>query len=206
MAAKLVDMTGKKYHSLTAICCIGRNAARASVWLFLCDCGVKFEADGSEVRRGGVKNCPDCARLIKNKAVTTHGKTQTREYKIWCAMKRRCYNKNSFGYEAYGGRGISVCDRWLNSFENFYLDMGRVEKGMTLDRIDVNGNYELSNCRWATRLDQSNNKRNNRKIEINGVTKNLVEWAKECNISESTIRRRIKSGVTGLSLLSMPTR
>lgn len=107
----------------------------------------------------------------------THGMSNTPEYKAWFEMKRRCYNKNRKGYKNYGGRGIKVCDRWLESFENFYEDMGdRPSPNHSLDRIDVNGNYEPSNCKWSDRTEQNYNQRfrggvtNQPNIKTNGHT------------------------------------
>jgi len=98
---------------------------------------------------------------------------------VWRSMRNRCLNPKSRGYENYGGRGIKVCDRWLGSFDNFKNDMGERLSGMTLERINNDGDYEPSNCRWATRKEQQNNKRNNILMTLNGVTKNVMEWSEE---------------------------
>lgn len=201
MAIPKVDMTGKKYSSVTAIEPVGRCSNRELLWLFVCDCGNKFESAGSDIRKGKIKTCPICSLKTKRKAVTTHGMTDFPEYKIWTAMKRRCYNKKSFRYEDYGGRGIKVCDRWVNSFENFYADMGIRPIGWTIERINNDNNYGPENCRWATRLEQANNKRNNRIITIEGKTKTLSEWSRECSVTVGCIRQRLKRGITGTALV-----
>jgi hypothetical protein len=112
-------------------------------------------------------------------------------------MKARCYRKQSKDYKDYGGRGIKVCDRWLgdSGFENFFEDMGRrPSSDHSLDRIDVNGNYCLENCRWATISEQANNKRNNRNITYKGKTQNITQWGLEVGISETTLRYRLDRG------------
>ena len=117
----------------------------------------------------------------------------TRAHNSWSDMLKRCRNKKSFAFKDYGGRGITVCERW-KKFENFLEDMGDPPTKMTLERINVNGNYEPKNCRWATRMEQGKNKRNNSFITFNGETKHLAEWAREKKMWHGTIRNRINKG------------
>lgn len=201
MAAHSIDMTGKKYGNSIAIRHVGKSSGRQYTWLFACACGEEYVAVGSEVRRGSINECPSCAAKRKLNSVTTHGKTKSPEYAIWTAMKSRCYNKNTIHYADYGGRGIKVCDKWKNSFENFFIDMGYKPNGMTIDRINNDGDYEPKNCKWASRLEQSNNKRNNRIITIEGESMTLSQWAKKYKVGESTIRKRLRYGKTGLDLI-----
>lgn len=124
----------------------------------------------------------------------THGMTRTPIYRRWQAMKARCGNPNNSEYRNYGGRGISVCSRW-GVFEDFVADMGRsFSENLELDRIDTNGNYEPSNCRWVSRTAQQRNKRNNHSLEINGEKKTLVEWGEETGLKANTILTRIRRG------------
>jgi len=118
----------------------------------------------------------------------------TRVYRIWTGIKTRCNNPNDPGFKHYGARGISICDRWL-VFENFLSDMGEPGRGMSIDRIDVNGNYEPGNCRWATSIVQHRNRRDNVFIEYNGVRATIAEWSETTGINRSTIRSRIISGL-----------
>ena len=122
----------------------------------------------------------------------THGMTNTRLYRIWQNMFDRCKNKNNPGYKNYGGRGIIVCERW-EKFHNFYFDMGDPPKGLTLERINNDGNYEPSNCKWATRKEQTNNARSNIVIEYNNQKLNLSQWAEKTGINYTTLYKRIKS-------------
>ncbi|MFA6790412.1 MAG: hypothetical protein WCR65_02440 [Parcubacteria group bacterium] len=114
-------------------------------------------------------------------------------YRTWHHMRERCYKKNCKKFDYYGGRGISVCKCW-DKFENFYKDMGEKPKGMTLDRIDNNGNYCKENCRWATYKEQANNKSNNRIIKYNGEKKTLSQFADDFGIKQNTLLYRIKRG------------
>lgn len=124
---------------------------------------------------------------------------------VWRSMRNRCLNPKSRGYENYGGRGIKVCDRWLGSFDNFKNDMGERLSGMTLERINNDGDYEPSNCRWATRKEQQNNKRNNILMTLNGVTKNVMEWSEELGIGYTTLLlRRTRYGWTDAEILTTP--
>lgn len=113
-------------------------------------------------------------------------------YNIWIGMKCRCYNKNSDSYKNYGGRGIKVCKRWRESFENFSTDMGRRPSGKTLDRINNNKGYLPSNCRWASKIDQARNTRKNRKITFRGKVLTLSQWAEKINISSSALAYRLR--------------
>jgi len=120
----------------------------------------------------------------------THGQSKTPTYRSWCNMKERCHNTKNSEYKNYGSRGITVCKRWLK-FENFLEDMGLCPRGLTLDRINNDGNYEPSNCRWTTRKEQSYNRRTNRLITYKGETHCLLTWAKKTGVGWSTLRRRI---------------
>lgn len=122
----------------------------------------------------------------------THGQTKTPEFNTWVNIRQRCYNKNHPQYKDYGGRGILVCDRWLESFENFYNDMGEKPfKKATLERKNTNGNYTPDNCKWATFKEQQNNRRNNRIVEYDGKKQTLQQWADEYNIDSDIVRSRI---------------
>lgn len=158
---------------------IKRNVNKYRRWpihLYKCNCGAQFESLASKVNNGNTKSCGCIKRAMlekrnKSKAhkakITTHGQSRpgrrSGTYNTWGSMIQRCANPNNTSYEYYGGRGIKVCDRWLNSFEDFLTDMGERPKGMSIDRIDNNGNYELNNCRWATSKQQIDNRRNTKK-------------------------------------------
>ncbi len=122
----------------------------------------------------------------------THDMSRTPEYKIWIGMKARCNNEKDTGYKNYGGRGIKVCERWINSFENFYEDMGgRPEGNYSIERKDNNGNYCKENCYWATKKEQANNRRSNRLIEYNGEIHSLSEWESKLNLNRGDLKRRL---------------
>lgn len=119
---------------------------------------------------------------------------KSREYRAWCGAKRRCYTKTHPKYSSYGGRGIKMCDRWFDSYENFLVDMGRCPKGMTLGRKDNDGDYSPENCRWETQKQQANNRRSSVWVEFNGCRMTLSQWAEFSGMKEGTIRYRIKNG------------
>ena len=159
--------------------------------LFQCACGQKHIARTMDVKVGRIKSC-GCGP----KTNFRHGMTNSPEYSVWTAMKKRCLNKNHPDYYRYGGRGIKICKDWILSFEKFYADMGNRPNGYTLDRIDNDKGYEPNNCRWATLEVQSNNKRNNKKFEIDGQSKTVDQWARQLGLNRDSIWNRIKRGKT----------
>lgn len=143
-----------------------------------------------EVKSGRIKSCGCIPRGQK------HGMCYSPIYKVWAAMKVRCYDKNSIPYKNYGARGINICKEWLEDFTNFYtwaVDNG-YSSDLEIDRIDVNGNYEPSNCRWADRKTQSNNRRTNRYLEFNGERLTISQWSLRISKSRHTVGRRLRKG------------
>lgn len=156
-------------------------------WKFQCSCGNVKVIRYTSYKSGITRSC-GCMRIESS---TKHGHRKSRTYSSWRAMKTRCNNKNYFENYLYSQRQIKICDRWNNSFENFLNDMGERPIGKTLDRIDNNGNYEPSNCRWANPSEQSDNRRCVIKITFNNETKTLLEWSKRLMLSRSILYRRI---------------
>jgi hypothetical protein len=187
-------MIGQRYGHLTVIAKVKKNKYSKFYMLVECDCGTRKIVGQSELQQGKTTSCT-CERTRRRREkLTTHGMYYTPEYNSWIGMKGRCNTPSNDNYDNYGGRGIRVCDRW-KKFENFYEDMGpKPDKEYTIERIDNNGNYESSNCRWATQEEQSNNKRNNRLIFYNNKTQTVAQWAKETGLNEGTIRDRLDNG------------
>ena len=144
---------GDKYGRLTAVEFVKKDK-NYQLWLFVCDCGNKKVLRISSVKNGNTESCGCINREMISKRNYKHGMAKTITYISWYSMKTRCLNKNRKYYYRYGGRGITICPEWLNSFTNFLADMGERPKGKTLDRKDNNGNYCKSNCRWATAKQQ----------------------------------------------------
>ena len=182
---------GDKYNRLTAVRFDHQNKHGSQFWLFRCSCGNEKVIEVNSVKRNLTKSC-GCLKREQNKRgmARKHGMRYTREYGIWTDMKSRCLNKNRSKYKSYGARGIEICKRWMK-FENFYKDMGKAPEGKSLDRIDNNGNYEPSNCRWATRIQQANNTRRNHFLTYNGKTMTIAQWTDEVGITYMVLWSRI---------------
>lgn len=177
---KKVDLTGKKFGRWTVIGEGGRSKHRRILWKCVCECGTEREVVGESLVNGVSKSCGcyNVEQIIDRS--TTHGCTNERLYIIWKNMKSRCYNKNNNAYEYYGGRGIVACDEWKDSFANFRewaISHGYTDE-LTIDRIDVNGNYEPSNCRWSTMKEQANNTRRTKYVNYNGKTYSATEFSR----------------------------
>lgn len=140
---------------------------------------------------------------MRSKARITHGRTKTKVFRVWRCIKNRCLNSKSDQWKNYGGRGIEICDRWLK-FENFLADMGEPPDGHSIERIDVNGNYEPGNCKWIPAKEQQYNKRNSVKLTFNGKTMTIAEWSRELGINEHVIRQRTERGWTAEAALTTP--
>lgn len=168
------------------------------MWLCRCDCGAKTVVSASELRLGRSKSCGCLARELRRNRLLVHGHAgsfnkNSETYKSWSSMLSRCQNPNFTFFSDYGGRGISVCDRW-QSFKNFLEDMGERPEGMTIGRKDNDGPYCKDNCRWENRVDQANNKRNNVKITFNGETLGVCQWSRKTGISKGVISYRYRHG------------
>jgi len=201
-----LDLGGLKFGRLTALrFAFIRNGA--SYWLSNCECGNEKVTSLTNLMNGHTKSCGCFRKEELKKLKTKHGFSGKgdRTYKTWLAMNDRCNNSKCKSYKNYGGRGIVVCNEW-STFEKFLQDMGERPKELTLDRINNNGNYEKTNCRWSTRKEQGNNKRNNRILVINNNTKTLAQWSEESKIGVNTIRRRIASGWTIIDSITKPVR
>ena len=188
------DLTNKTFGKLTVIEYISNNGKN---WKCKCECGNIHYINTYRLTHINNISCVKCSRQ-------THGYSSSITYKSWQRIKQSCYNINNHKYKNYGGRGIKVCDRWLDSFENFLEDMGERPEGMTLDRIDNNGDYEPSNCRWATIIEQNNNKRNNHYITYNNKTLTIAEWSRVFNISKNVIYARLRNNWNDIDAITIP--
>ena len=191
-----IDMTGHRYGKLTVLKQVDKMGTHIR-WKCRCDCGKETICKANTLRMGSALSC-GCYHIQRaTEANTTHGMRDTLEYSTWCGMLGRCYNPNGERYKNYGGRGIKVCDRWIHSFPNFHMDLGdKPSSAHSLERKDVNGNYEPSNCCWATEYEQSRNRRNNKIHEYQGKHYVQVDLAREFNLSHYQIRYHLNQGKT----------
>lgn len=200
----MIDLSGKKFGRLTVVGFpTHKNGDSNLYWLCECDCGNAKFVSSKRLRNGITKSCGCLNSELVIKRNTKHNLSKDichngkRLYSIWKSMKSRCYNKNTIHYNDYGGRGITVCDEWKNDFKSFYDDMIRgYREGLMLDRIDNDGPYAPWNCRWVDYNIQSNNRRNNIKLNYNGKIYTVKELSEVFNISPSTIYSRYHRGLS----------
>jgi len=193
----LIDLTGHKYGRLTVLEMAPRVKGKGVEWVCRCDCGKEAVVLSNSLRRGNTKSCGCLFTEMLVKRNTKHGHARrdnkTRLYGIWVRMRQRCSDSNSSDYERYGGRGIKVCDEW-NDFGNFHdwAHANGYKKHLTIERINNDGDYEPTNCKWVAPEKQARNKRNNRFIEFRGQKKTLAEWSEITGIDSSLLRYRLK--------------
>lgn len=197
-----VNLEGKRFGRLTVI---GYSHLVGSkvYWKCLCECGNEKLVRGDHLRGCKIESCGCLHKDTVSKQFTTHGKSDTRLFSIWSGIKNRCFNNNEPAYKDYGARGIIVCDEWLE-FEVFHewAANNGYSDDLTIDRIDNDGNYEPSNCKWSTMTEQSRNRRSNVKVTIDGETKTLTEWAEVSGLTFRTMRKRYAKGLRGKDLIN----
>ena len=195
------DLVGQRFERLLVKARHPENTKGGKTqWVCACDCGNVVIATGSNLKNGHTRSC-GCLLRETSKRVglsnITHGMSYSPEYDVWDGMKRRCGDPASKDYERYGAKGITVSPRWLESFENFYADMGpRPSPLHTIDRIDNNGNYEPGNCRWATKEEQANNRSSNTLHNYQGQQKTTAELAKIAGMLPATLHQRLSNGMS----------
>lgn len=199
---KAIDMTGKIFGRLTVLRFHGTAKDRQATWVCKCMCGTESIVAGGHLRSGHSKSCGCLSKELLKTGSITHGMSYTSTFGSWKSMLIRCGNPNNPAYKNYGGRGITVCDRW-KSFENFIFDMGEKPNGTTIDRIDNDRGYEPGNCRWATVYQQSRNRRSNIWITVDGRSMVAKDWARELGTSQQVITNRIAKGWDAKSACSI---
>lgn len=193
MGKRIIDLTGQRFGRLVVEGFAGADKNRNRCWSCKCDCGKITTVSTSHLKSGWTKSCGCLQRETASEKHIKHGGRGTRLYSIWKGMIGRTENENHTDFRHYGGRGVAVCDEWRHDFHRFYewaVTHGYREN-LTIDRIDVNGDYCPENCRWVTMKKQNNNKRNNMKISYNGETLTLAEWSEKLGIKEITLWHRI---------------
>lgn len=190
-----INLSGKRFGKWLVIELYGVTERGCVQWLCRCDCGTERPVASQPLRNGLSQSCGCRQSAITAKRNLTHGKSRTAEYRTWASMKSRCFNKNTVSYKNYGGRGLTVCSRWLGTdgFYNFLDDMGlKPSDRHTIERRDNSKGYCPENCRWATREEQSENRRNVHQITFSGERKTIKQWSVATGIPHALIWRRLR--------------
>lgn len=190
---KPLELVGKRFGRLVVLKREKNNKFGCTYWLCKCDCGKTKIIRGTHLQSGKIRSCGCLTKEATRERQITHNLSNTRLYHTYNKMKARCYRKTDHSYKDYGGRGIKICDEWLADFMNFYnwAIANGYREDLSIDRIDVNGNYEPMNCRWATPKQQSNNTRRCIYITYNNETHTTTEWGRILKIKSETIRARL---------------
>jgi hypothetical protein len=202
---KALDLKGNRYGRLVVQKRVGSTSNGKSLWECRCACGNTVEIIGSHLTTGNTVSCGCVRRERTGELNQTHRLSKHPLYEVWCGMKARCYQENHVAFGRYGGKGVRVCKEWL-SFENFYkwsISNG-YSKGLTIDRIDSDGDYEPNNCRWTTYLQQGRNTSRNHLVTVNGISKPLSVWSEENGIKYGTILSRIRKGWDERDAVTVP--
>jgi hypothetical protein len=197
------DIAGQRFDRLLVLGYLGISKNGSAIWRCQCDCGNIVDVVGHSIRSGHAKSCGCLSKESTSERFTTHGMSGTSAHIAWSNMLQRCQNPINPNYSNYGGRGVTVCDRW-QEFENFFADMGEPPAGMSLDRKDNDGNYDPDNCRWTTNQQQAINKRSNQLLTLDGRTMPMMQWASETGIKANTIWYRLDRGWTVEDALTKP--
>jgi len=204
-AHNTINLIARRFGALTVLHREGRIRGYAA-WRCRCDCGVELVVRGDWLRLGKKKTCSRAGHFLKNRKEKSLSVQFGAEYYSWRGMRERCNNPNNAAYHRYGGRGIKVCARW-HDFALFLQDMGtRPTEKHTLDRENVNGNYELGNCRWATKGEQVRNMRTTVRVQYQGKEMLLLDLVEQMGINRSTVDRRLRNGWSIDEALSVPVR
>lgn len=197
-----IDLTGQTFGYLTVIREDKSPSNRRIKWVCKCKCGDTCVVASHALRGGRTSSCGCKVYESKNQ---THGMSHTRLYEIWCGMKKRCYNSKERVYNTYGGRGITVCDEWRNNFLAFYnwSMLNGYSDDLSIDRIDNDGNYEPSNCRWATFTQQQRNTSKTKRITVDGVSKPITEWCDILGITRAQAESRYNSAIRNKGICSV---
>ena len=198
MPRKASNLTGQRFSRLVVQSICRQDDSNRMHWLCLCDCGNTIVARADNLKQGLTRSC-GCLRIeTTGVGAVTHGMCGTSEYEIWKGIKKRCCVEDYIEFPQYGGRGITMCDEWKESFEAFYRDMGpRPSPEHSIDRRDNNKGYSKENCRWATLVEQANNRRDNLYFDFDGDRKTLTEWCREFGLNYNRIRYLIlKKGMS----------
>lgn len=209
MAKNVPDISGQKFGRWTALCQVEKGMGGEKCYLCRCQCGTEKILRRSSITSGNSKSCGCLARDIARKRETKHGASDTRLYRVWAGIVQRCCNdRERYEWAKYGGRGITLCEEWRNSFgafANWALANGYNDT-LTIDRIDVNGNYSPENCRWATVYEQNNNKRTSKFISYNSETGTIREFADRHGLKYSCLYERLRQGWSIQDALLTPSK
>jgi len=199
-----LNITGARFGRLTAISSHGKNKQKR--WLCVCDCGNQSYVIISQLTTGKTSSCGCLQKERTSQARASHAMSDTAMYNVWQGIKKRCLNPKNKAWHCYGGRGITVCDRWRMDFAAFVSDMGSRPLGMTIERIDNDGPYSPQNCRWATQMEQMNNLRKSVFVKVGSETLTLSQWGRRFGLHAGTIRLRLHAGWSNADAVSIPSK
>ena len=204
MGRLLKDIAGQRFGRLLVLCRC--NPMKPTTFMCRCDCGIESPVRASGLTTGRTNSCGCLQKELASKRFKRHGGSgvkRSRTYSIWANMIQRCTNQNNKNWPRYGGRGITVCNRWKD-FSNFLADMGNAPDSYEIDRIKNDGNYEYGNCRWATRKEQTRNHSRNRMLEYQEKVQPLSQWVEELGLNYWRVKQRLNSGWSVSDAFTLP--